>query len=466
MSIRQQAPDQFRDRLATADKSGRRIWMYPVKPTGELYRARTVVSVFLLAFLFSAPFIKLGEHPLLQFDIIHRQFYIFGIVFWPQDLYLFVLATITFVVFVILFTAVFGRLFCGWICPQTIFMEMVFRKIEQFFEGNGPKQRAFDRRPMDAGKFFRKALKHSLFLGISFLIGNTFLAYIIGADALFGIITDPPSQHVTGLTAMLLFTLVFYWVFAWFREQVCTMVCRYGRLQSVLLDSNSIVVAYDYRRGEKRGPLERGESLDSRGHCIDCEACVRVCPTGIDICNGTQLECINCTACIDACNRVMERMKLPTGLIRYSSERAIKEGRGFRLTGRIAIYSIVLVILLSVMSILMLSRTEVEATILRATGQLYQETDDGTIRNLYSIKLVNKTDRDIRIDLQLKSPAGSITPVGGDMMIPAGELLEAAFFVDINKAQLFTASTLIRIDVVSNTTVLDEITTTFMGPKK
>jgi cytochrome c oxidase accessory protein FixG len=309
--------DSFRDHLATADRTGRRLWVYAAKPRGRLYNARTIVAVGLLAFLFAAPFIRLNGEPLLLYDIHSRRLIIFGLAFWPQDFHLFVLATITFIVFVVLFTAIFGRLFCGWICPQTVFLEMVFRRIEYWIEGGPARQRKLTAQAWNGEKTFKRLFKHGLFFAISFVIGNTFLAYIIGADQLIAIITAPPSAHLIGLTAMLVFSFLFYGVFAWFREQACTLVCPYGRLQSVLIDRNSIVVAYDYKRGEPRAALDRGGKKPDVGDCVECLACLHVCPTGIDIRNGTQLECVNCTACIDACNRTMRKIGLPEGLIRY-----------------------------------------------------------------------------------------------------------------------------------------------------
>ncbi|MBU2652720.1 MAG: 4Fe-4S binding protein, partial [Bacteroidetes bacterium] len=274
--------DDFRDHLATADKKGRRVWVFPAKPKGRLYTARSIVSVFLLAFLFGAPFIKAGGQPILLFNIIERRFILFGITFWPQDFILLVLAAITLVVFIILFTAVFGRLFCGWICPQTIFLEMVFRRIEYWIEGGPSRQRQLAGRKWDEVKVFKRTAKHVIFFAISFLIGNTFLAYIIGIDQLIRIVTDNPARHVGGLAAMFIFSFLFYGVFAWFREQACTLVCPYGRLQGVLIDNNSIVVAYDYKRGEPRAPMRRGAEERTAGDCVECNACVAVCPTGID----------------------------------------------------------------------------------------------------------------------------------------------------------------------------------------
>jgi cytochrome c oxidase accessory protein FixG len=456
--------DSYRDSLATADQQGRRIWVYPNKPSGRFYSARKLVSYFLLAFLFLAPFLKLNGHQLLQFDIIERKFFIFGLAFWPQDMHLFVLIGITLVVFIVLFTAVFGRLFCGWACPQTIFMEMVFRRIEYLIEGNGPRQRALNKAPWDGTKILKKTIKHLIFYAISFLIGNTFLAYIIGADDLIKIITDPPNQHVTGLIIMILFSFVFYWIFAYFREQVCTMVCPYGRLQGVLLDDNSIVVAYDHKRGEKRGPVERGQSFDERGHCIDCAACVHVCPTEIDIRNGTQLECINCTACIDACDRVMDRMRLPRGLIRYSSGVAIEKKQAFRFTPRIIIYTIALLVLTGAVFGLTFMRNEIETTVLRTPGTLYEQVDDDIIRNLYSIRIVNKTYDELPIEIRLKQPEGKVEIVGGNLTVEPNGLAETVFFVEIEKKILFSANSIIVLEIYTGEKLLETIHTSFMGP--
>lgn len=458
-------PDAFRDSLATIDRRGNRIWVYPTQPTGRLYTARTVVAAFLLAFLFGAPWIKLNGNPLLLFDIVHRKFFILGFIFWPQDIYLFVLGAITLAVFVILFTAAYGRLFCGWICPQTVFLEMVFRRIEYFIEGNGPRQRELNRAPWSGGKFVKKALKHGLFFGLSFLIGNTFLSYFIGVDALRELISSPPTEHLTGFILMVLFSLIFYWVFAWFREQACTLVCPYGRLQSVLLDTNSIVVAYDFRRGEPRGPLARSGDRAGKGDCIDCGACVRVCPTGIDIRHGTQLECVNCTACIDACNRAMQGVGFPPGLIRYASYDTIAHGTPLRFTPRMKLYSAVLAALLIVFTTLLVLRTPVEATILRAAGSLFEELNSGAIRNVYTITVTNKTADQLPVTLHLAADKGTITLLGPELNIPPQGQRESVFSIEIPKAALFTANSLITVEVLSGPKKLATVRTTFVGPE-
>ena len=464
MTASQNTESNFRDKLSTVDQEGKRVWIYPKKPSGSFYRYRTWLSLLLLLIFFSGPFIKINGQPILLLNIIERKFIILGIVFWPQDFYLFVLATITLVVFIVLFTVIYGRLFCGWACPQTVFMEMVFRRIEYWIEGDARKQRQLNASTINLEKYVKKASKHTIFYVISFIIGNTFLAYIIGIYELKKIVTDPPSQHILGLTAMILFSGVFYYIFAFFREQVCTLVCPYGRIQGVLLDQNSIVVAYDFIRGEPRGKIRKRTPDKMQGDCIDCNQCVEVCPTGIDIRNGTQLECINCTACIDACNAVMVKVNRPKGLIRYSSYMGIKEGLKLKLTSRIVGYSAVLLVLVIVLLILLMNRKSVETTILRTPGVLYQELDDGRIANLYNVKIVNKTFENKPIELKLKSPEGSLELVGGQLIVPYGVINESAFFIKLDRDILKTTSVSVFIDVYSGEEMLEEIRTTFIGP--
>jgi len=242
--------ESFRDRVSTIDETGKRKWVFAYKPAGRFYNARTFLSILYLVLFFGLPMVKFQGEPFILLNILERKFVIFGFVFWSQDFYLFGITMILFIVFIIVFTVAFGRLFCGWACPQTIFMEMVFRKIEYWIEGDANKQIKLNALPWNWEKVRKKGLKVLVFYVVSFLIGNTFLAYIIGSDALFQIINDPIGVHVKGLVAMIVFSAVFFFVYLWFREQVCTVVCPYGRLQGVLLDKHSVVVAYDYVRGE------------------------------------------------------------------------------------------------------------------------------------------------------------------------------------------------------------------------
>ncbi len=457
--------ESFRDHIATVNEEGNRVWIYPKKPKGRYYRARTWVSYFLIALLFAGPFLTLNGNPVLLLNIIDRRFYILGNPFWPHDMYLFGLGSIILVLFIILFTAVFGRIFCGWICPQTIFMEMVFRKIEYWIEGDANQQRRLNAAPWTAKKVFKKGSKFTIFYGISFLIGNTFLAYIVGKDQLFRIVTDPPGQHIFGLTAMILFSFIFFGVFAWMREQVCIMVCPYGRLQGVLLDSNSIVVHYDFKRGEPRGKGKR-KTGSGLGDCVDCYNCVDVCPTGIDIRDGTQLECVNCTACMDACDDVMEKVKKPRGLIRYASYNSIKNGVSKLLNARVVGYSVVLFVLLSLFTTLLAKRSPVDITILRTPGVLYQEMDNGNIRNLYNIDLVNKSEDSIKVTLKLIKPESGHIQMVNDLNIDADDILQSAFFVELPSSAITQTRVPILIELYEGTKLIKEVSTSFVGPMK
>ena len=459
----------FRDALATVDKEGKRLWVYPKKPKGKFYNARTWVSILLLIFLFSGPFIRIKGEPLLLLNVLERKFVLLGNVFWPQDFYLFAVAMITFFVFIILFTVVYGRVFCGWVCPQTIFMEMVFRKIEYLIEGDWTAQKALDRKKGTTEYFAKKGLKHGIFFIISFLIANTFLAYIIGSEKLIGIVTDPPAAHMSGLLSILLFTAVFYGVFAKLREQVCTTICPYGRLQGVLLDRQSIVVAYDHVRGENRSKFKKGEirKESNKGDCIDCHQCVNVCPTGIDIRNGTQLECVNCTACIDACDAMMDNVGLPKGLIRYDSEYSIAENYKFKFTPRIIAYTVVLLILMTGMMGLMISRTDVETSLFRTPGSTYQNQGETEIVNLYNYKIINKTNKELPIELKLTNDDfGRIKVVSDEILVEKQGLSEGVLMIIVERDKIAKLRTQLVVNIYSEGKMLDKAKATFIGPVK
>jgi cytochrome c oxidase accessory protein FixG len=465
MATKAKPTDEFRDHISTVDEQGKRIWVYPRKPKGKLYNYRKYVSYLLLALLFAGPFIKINGLPLLMLNVVERKFVIFGVLFWPQDFFILVLAFLALVVFIILFTVVYGRIFCGWVCPQTIFLEMVFRRIEYAIEGDFTKQKALNKMPWNTEKILKKGAKTAIFLLISFVISNLFLAYVIGVDELQKVIRQGPINHMVGFGTLLAFTGVFYWVFASFREQVCTIVCPYGRLQGVMQDKKTLVVAYDYGRGEPRGKLRKGQER-TEGDCIDCNQCVQVCPTGIDIRNGAQqLECINCTACIDACNDIMRMIDKPEGLIRYESEEAIETGKKWTFfTNRVMGYTTILVILMTALTTLLLTRDEAEATILRTPGQLYQKTEQGHIKNLYNISVINKTNHDMPLTLKLLDKNGAIDVVGSKLVLPAQGIAEGVFFAEIAKEDLTGMNSEIEIGVYHGDELITTTETKFLGP--
>lgn len=490
--------EEFRDHMSTVDAEGKRVWLYPKKPSGKYYNYRTWVTIAFLAFFFSLPFIKVDGEQFLLFNVLERKFVLFGLLFTPQDFHLFVLAMLTFIVFIILFTVVFGRLFCGWVCPQTVFMEMIFRRIEYWIEGDAGEQRKLDQSPWTAHKIRKKVLKHGIIYGLSLVFTNFFLAYIIGLDEVIKIIKEPVEQHMGGFAAMILFSLAFYGVFARLREQVCTTICPYGRLQSVLLVKDSIVVAYDHVRGEPRTKLKKEKNASPppspatyhdpvqkiqesvgaayaaatgaaprTGDCIDCKLCVHVCPTGIDIRNGTQLECTNCTACMDACDAIMAKVNRPTGLIRYDSMTGIQTGNRKIFTTRVWAYTFVLMALLSLDVFLIARRGIVETIILRSPGQLYQQKDETHLTNLYTYVLINKTSKDLPIEL--RSPtAGAVIQVVGQAptSLAKGQKLEGAFFVEMPEDKLQSRKTPVVIEIISNGKKVDEVETNFLGPVK
>ncbi len=468
MQQQDDSPGSFRDRLYTIDESGKRLWVFAKKPKGTLTTSRNIVGILLMIFLFTAPFIKVNGQQLLLFDFMHRTFAIFGVQFWPQDFNLFFIGMISLMVFIILFTVTYGRIWCGWACPQTIFMEVFFRRIEYWIDGDAHSQKELDAAPWNVNKIFRRVLKHGIFYLLSFIIGNYFLMYLISSDAWLRLVTENPANHVAGLTGMAVFSFIFYFIFSWFREQVCTIVCPYGRLQGVLLDRETIVISYDYFRGEERGVLRKSENRTEtkKGDCIDCNQCVAVCPTGIDIRNGTQLECINCACCIDACDDMMMKVGFKPGLIRYASENMVADKKAWHFTIRSAGYSVVLVLLLSALTYFLASRNPVEATVLRSPGMLFQEQEGGMISNLYSVKVVNKTAHDLPLEIRLLSGKGIVKVIGNAPVIARQSLGEYVFFILMDRNQVTGGKTEVDVGIFSAGKQLDQTRATFVGPIK
>ncbi|MBK8628038.1 MAG: cytochrome c oxidase accessory protein CcoG [Saprospiraceae bacterium] len=479
--------EQFRDKISTVDKSGKRIWVYPKKPTGKFTNYRIWLSYLYFIILFGLPFIKVNGEPFVLINILERNFILFGMHFGPQDFYLFAIGMLIFLVFIILFTVVFGRLFCGWICPQTIFMELVYRRIEYAIDGDYNAQKKLEAAPWTTDKIIKRVSKHIIFFAIAVLIANTFLAYIIGLDEVVKIIQEPIALHAGGFAAMIIFSFVFYVVFARLREQVCTTICPYGRLQGVMLDNKSLVVAYDFVRGEPRGKMQKNKAIaqplaattdvaedyfasvqNKLGDCIDCKLCIHVCPTGIDIRNGTQLECVNCTACMDACDEVMEKVERPKGLIRLDSIDGIEKGEHKFFTPRTIAYSAVLFILIAVEVILFSLRSDVEVLFLRTGGLLAQEQADGKISNLYNFQMINKTADSLNVEFKMLDPeAGTFEIIGGNKpAVGKNSKAEGAIFIKIPKDKLESGKNKIVIGVYSEGKLITKVKTTFFGPIK
>lgn len=459
-------PDHFRDSLASVSSEGKRNWIYPKKVTGKFFRWRTYLSWVLLTILFAGPFIQVGGRPYMLFNIFERKFIIFGAAFWPQDTHLLIFLLLIFFVFIILFTAVFGRIFCGWACPQTLFLEMVFRKIEYAIEGDANQQKKLNEMPWNSEKIWKKGLKMTIFIVISLMISHLVMAYLIGVDQVKEIVSQPPSAHMSGFIGLMAFTGIFLFVFSWFREQACIVVCPYGRLQGVLLDANSINVTYDHVRGEPRGPIRKGKIEEApKGDCIDCGLCVQVCPTGIDIRNGVQMECVNCTACIDVCDEVMVKVDRPEGLIRYASDNSVMHRTQKLITTRVKVYSAMLVILLGAFIALIATREDLAATVTRFRGMTYQARETGQISNLYEVSFINKTFDAQQVALVAENGKYQVEVVGDQNWTLNGQAkFDGRFFLVKDQKDMQVNQEDVTLLLMQNGEVIDRISTSFVGP--
>ncbi|MCF2487584.1 cytochrome c oxidase accessory protein CcoG [Dyadobacter sp. CY347] len=471
--------ESFRDHFNAVNEDGKRNWFYPQKPTGKWHTRRVWFTVLILTLLFATPFIKFNDQPLLLFNVLERKFIIFGIFIGPQDYWLFGLTMLSFMVFIVLFTTIFGRLWCGWACPQTVFMEMVFRKIEYAIEGNATKQKLLNKAPWNTDKILRKTAKYTAFMIVSFLIANLLLSYVLGVDELSKIIREPIADHLPLFGGIIAFTAIFYFNFAWLRDQACTVVCPYGRLQGVLMDRNTINVAYDYERGEPRGKIHKNQER-TEGDCVNCHQCVAVCPTGIDIRNGLQMECVNCTACIDACDNIMEKVGFEKGLIRYTSENAIVKKTNKLITPRVVGAMVMLVLLWSVLGFMVVSRTDTQTMLLRAQGSQYIENKDQSITNLYTFKIFNKTNHAIVPEIRLEGIRGKLIFAGGrrsgasagksgskapDLSLEPAGMVEGTVFIIVPGNELKKRKTTLKLTVYQDNKKLEEFETTFMAPE-
>ncbi|QDU32101.1 4Fe-4S binding domain protein [Poriferisphaera corsica] len=387
-----ESPEQV---LTTLTKEGKRAWMYPRLSKGKYLSMRRWVAYLLIGVFTLLPYIKLNGKPFVLLDIVHRKFTIFFYTFLPTDSILLAMLAVSFFVGIFLVTAVFGRVWCGWACPQTVYMEFLYRPIERLVMGTGGK----GGKPRDVGGG-RYVLLYMMYFLASCFLAHTFLAYFVGVDALWMWIWGSPFNHPMAFLVMAAVTGLMMFDFAFFREQLCIIACPYGRFQSVLLDKNSLIVSYDPNRGEPRGKKKRAKKgedvslkvVDEQGDCIDCKMCVTTCPTGIDIRDGLQLECISCTQCIDACNTVMDKIGKPHGLIRYSS-RARIDGESTRfLRPRVIIYPLIICLLLSIFVLFFISKQHAYVKELRQIGSPFTLVEGGNVVNIKRFKLINRDD--------------------------------------------------------------------------
>jgi len=467
-----QAPElyeeSFRNSVGTMDETGKRKWVYPRKPKGKFTNYRDYVTYLLLAIFFTLPFVKINHNSFLLLNVIDRKFFIFGQPFYLQDFFILALGAVTSVIFVMLFTVVFGRIFCGWLCPQTIFMEGVFRKIEYWIEGDRNKQMKLDRQEWNSEKIKKRLTKWSVYAVISVVITNFMFMYIVGYEEVFRIITEGPAENPLKFLAMICFTSAFYFVFSWLREQVCTLVCPYGRLQGVLIDKQTINVYYDFKRGENRSKWKKDEDRKAvgKGDCIDCNQCVVVCPTGIDIRNGQQLECVNCTACIDACDEIMVKVGLPKGLIRYATEAEIENQEKFKFTGRMKATTVILGLLIGFLGFLMYDRGLMEAKFIKPAGSTFF-IKNGKITNTFIYTLLNKSNEKKILTIKVLNPKNAeINFFGNEKIILKGDqILKGNINISFPEKEIRFSKQNMTIGVFDEKgNLVDSFETVFEGP--
>ncbi len=450
--------EAFRNRPINIDETGNRKRILAKQPKGIWYIRRTVVAWICIAFLILAPILKINGNPLMLFDIANRKFSLFANIIWVQDTFILALIMLVIVICILLFTVVFGRLWCGWACPQTIFMEMIYRRVEYLFDGNLRSKRKNEEDALS--RTFRLIGKHISFVLISVVITNIFVMWFTGPDKLLQIITSPISENQLGFIFMAGISLFYYLVYAFFREQICTFFCPYGRLQGVLLDSKSISVIYDYKRGEPRGAKNEGD-------CIDCAQCIAVCPTGIDIKDGSQFECINCTACIDECNIVMKKIKKPGNLIRFDSFHGIETGKRSIANARTYAYTAVLIILIFILAFTISKRSSIDISVIRMQGTMYQEIDSVTVSNIYNMKIINKTNMTKHISFKLEDMQGGKLEFSNDISnLEKEKTSQTVLMIKIPKQELKGKTTNLTIGVYEENILLSTATINFIGPQK
>lgn len=410
--------------VTTIRKDGSRRMLHPADVNGRFTRGRRGVAVVLVAVYGLLPWISVKGNPAVFLDVAQRRFHFFGLTLAAQDLWLgfFIITGLAFSLFYV--TSFFGRVWCGWTCPYTVFLEHGFRRVERWIEGDAVARRKLEAAPWSVGKVVKRVAKHAVYVALSALVAHVFLAYFVSLRQLYAWMQGPPGQHVLAFGTVVVLTGVLYFCFSWFREQFCIMLCPYGRLQSALTDDHTVVIGYDRKRGEPRG--RRGQGA---GDCVSCNRCVQVCPTGIDIRNGLQLECIGCAACVDACDDVMRRLKRPAGLVRYDSLTGLQGGRTRYLRPRTWLYSGLLALGVAVFALALGTLKPMRMTSTRMTGAPFF-VSEGLVRNQFQVRFINKRNEEARYRLELGRGAPQGMRLGGaesGVVAPAfGEVLKTA----------------------------------------
>lgn len=393
------------DTLFSINEDGSRNVIHPADVRGRFQRIKHILWVVLIGVYVAMPWVKIGGRPAFLIDLPARHFYLFGQTFNAQDFWLafFWVSGVGFTLFVC--AALFGRMWCGYACPQTVFLEGVFRRIERWIEGSAHARAKLDKAPLKA-KFWRRGLKMVVFFLISAVIAHSFLGYFMPVEVLVEAVTQSPGTHPTAFVFALVATLLMFVNFTWFREQLCIVVCPYGRLQGALYDQDTILVGYDQKRGEPRGAA----GSEGAGDCVDCYRCVSVCPTGIDIRNGTQLECVGCANCIDACDDVMGKLGRDKGLVRYDSQAGFETGKRKFMRGRVVLYAVLMLLGLAVFSFAVTRRRPFEAGLQRSGGRPYV-VENERVHNVFNLQLVNKQPTKRAFVIEAVGPDGAETVI-------------------------------------------------------
>ena len=389
--------------LSTIQADGSRKFVHPADVHGSFTTWRRVAALVLLVIYIALPWIPVNGFPAVFLDVQERRFHFFGLTLATQDLWIgfFLVTGLAFGLFYI--TALFGRIWCGWTCPYTVFLEQVYRRVERWIDGDGTARRQLEDAPWTASKIARRVFKHGIFIVISAAIAHIFLSYFVSIKSLYGMMKQSPTHHALAFGVVLFLTGALYFSFSWFREQFCVILCPYGRLQSALTDDNSVVIGYDKIRGEPRG---KGTVEKPAGDCINCRRCVQVCPTGIDIRNGLQLECIGCAACVDACDDVMVKLKRPTGLVRHDSYKGLQGGKTKFIRPRTVFYTVILFVWIAAFSVAITRISPLRASVVRMGGASFY-VDNGMIRNQFQLRIINKRNAASTYRIQL---VGNVPP--------------------------------------------------------
>ncbi|MFT3782103.1 MAG: cytochrome c oxidase accessory protein CcoG [Nibricoccus sp.] len=461
MSVQPIPPTPNLDTVTTIRADGSRLFLHPADSRGRFTKARIFAALGLIFIYVALPWVQIDGYPALFLDVAERRFHFFGWVLAAQDMWLlfFLLTGVGFSLFFI--TALLGRIWCGWACPQTVFLEHVFRRVERWIEGDATKRRLLDAAPWDGDKVFKRVVKHTVFVVFAAGITHLLLAYFVSIPQLWAMMRQSPLEHWGAFLFVAIATAILYFNFAWFREQLCIVICPYGRLQSALIDDHSMVIGYDSVRGEPRGKIHAAGA----GHCIDCSRCVQVCPTGIDIRQGLQIECIGCTACIDACDEVMDKLKRPRGLVRYDSFNGFSGKPTRFLRPRTVAYFLLLLAGIAVSSWAISTVKPASLTVTRMQGAPYY-IDKDYVRNQFMVRLVNKRNETVRFSVSMaQGPDGAEVKGFEDSIeiAPLGEQLRP-LVVQVPRS-VYAGSTTMRMRLV-DTTGRWNVTrqTEFIGP--